>query len=93
MEFWLSLKNSDVWLMKPEKSGDRRKHIAPFPLELPRRIIKAYSYVGETVLDPFMGSGTALRAAAALGRNGVGYEINPQIALDAVGELENLPEL
>jgi DNA modification methylase len=91
-EFWLSLKNTDVWLMKPEKSGDSRSHIAPFPLELPRRIIKAYSFVGETVLDPFMGSGTALRAAAALGRNGVGYEINPGIAGDAAHELETLQE-
>ncbi len=86
-EFWLSLKNSDVWTMKPQKSGDRRSHIAPFPLELPWRLIKAYSFAGETVLDPFMGSGTALRAAADLGRNGVGYEINPEIARDAVGEL------
>jgi DNA modification methylase len=75
-DFWLSLKNSDVWLMNPEKSGDGRKHIAPFPLELPRRLIKAYTYIGETVLDPFCGSGTTLLAAMNLGRNGVGYEIN-----------------
>jgi len=88
-EFWLSLKNSDVWLMKPEKSGDRRSHIAPFPLELPRRLIKAYSFIGETVLDPFMGSGTALRAAAGLGRNGIGYEINPGIVGDALEGLKS----
>jgi len=75
-EFWLSIKNSDVWLMNPEKSGDGRKHIAPFPLELPRRFIKAYTYIGETVLDPFCGSGTTLLAAMELGRNGIGYEIN-----------------
>jgi len=76
-EFWLSIKNTDVWLMKPEKSGDGRKHIAPFPLELPLRFIKAFTYIGETVLDPFCGSGTTLLAAARLGRNGTGYEINP----------------
>ena len=76
-DFWLSLKNSDVWLMKPERSGDSRVHVAPFPYELPYRLIKAYSYVSETVLDPFCGSGIALKAAADLGRNGVGYEIVP----------------
>ena len=76
-EFWLSLKNTDVWLMKPEKSGGGREHAAPFPCELPERLIRAYSYVGETVLDPFMGSGTTLVAAARWSRDGVGVEINP----------------
>ncbi|MCS6990214.1 MAG: DNA methyltransferase [Chloroherpetonaceae bacterium] len=83
-DFWLSIKNSDVWLMKPEKSGQNRNHVAPFPKELPRRLIKAFSYVGETVLDPFLGSGTTCVAAAELGRNGVGYELNPDIARDAL---------
>ncbi len=76
-EFWLSLKNSDVWLMKPEKSGGNRNHAAPFSIELPARLIKAYSFVGETILDPFLGSGTTLVAASELLRNGVGYDINP----------------
>jgi excisionase family DNA binding protein len=75
-DFWLSIKNSDVWLMNPEKSGDGREHIAPFPYELPYRFIKAYTYIGETILDPFCGSGTSLLAAWNLGRNGIGYEIN-----------------
>ncbi|GAB4288674.1 MAG: hypothetical protein Kow0090_01040 [Myxococcota bacterium] len=82
-EFWLLLKNSDVWTMPPEGSGDRRAHVAPFPLELPYRLIKAFTYVGETALDPFMGSGATLLAAASLERNGVGYEIVPEIARQA----------
>jgi excisionase family DNA binding protein len=86
-EFWLSIKKSDVWVMKPQGSGDRRRHIAPFPLELPSRLIRAFSYVSETVLDPFAGSGTSLLAAAELGRNGIGYEINPEIAKDALGRI------
>ena len=74
--------------MKPQGSGDRRNHIAPFPYELPYRLIKAFSYVGETVLDPFVGSGTTLLAAADLKRNGIGYEINPEIAATAVKSLK-----
>ena len=88
-EFWLSIKKSDVWVMKPQGSGDRRNHIAPFPYELPFRLIKAFSYIGETVLDPFVGSGTALLAAADLKRNGIGYEINSEIAFDAIRILKN----
>jgi DNA modification methylase/endonuclease YncB( thermonuclease family) len=52
-------------------------HEAMFPEELPRRLIKMFSFRGDTVLDPFVGSGTTVKAALALGRNAVGYEINP----------------
>jgi len=86
-EFWLALKKSDVWLLKPEKSGARRAHVAPFPYALPARLIRAYSFVGETVLDPFLGSGTTLTAARDLQRHGVGYEINPAFALQAAERL------
>jgi len=56
----------------------RGEHAAAFPVELPRRLIRMYSFWGETVLDPFVGSGTTLLAAALEGRSSVGYEINPE---------------
>jgi len=52
------------------------KDIAAFPQELPYRIIKLFSYVGETVLDPFVGSGTTMKVARNLNRNSIGIEIN-----------------
>ena len=53
-------------------------HIAMFPEELPKRLIKMFSFVGDTVLDPFLGSGTTSLAAKKLNRNSVGYEMNPE---------------
>jgi modification methylase len=76
------------------------RHQAMFPVELPRRLIRMYSFWGETVLDPFMGSGTTALAAALEGRHSVGYEIcpefrgiiqqrlRPQPALDLAGSVE-----
>ncbi len=66
-------------------------HIAMFPEELPKRLIKMFSFVGETVFDPFAGSGTTLLAAKNLGRNSIGYEINqnfePLIKKKLTGDL------
>lgn len=61
------------WNFPGEKQNG---HIAMFPLELPKRLIKMFSFYGDTVLDPFLGSGTTAKAALELGRNSIGYEIN-----------------
>ncbi len=60
-------------------SGERQEgHLAMFPEELPRRLIKMFSFAGDTVLDPFLGSGTTTKAARNLGRDSIGYEINDE---------------
>jgi len=53
-------------------------HPAPFPEELPKRLIRLYSFWGDIVLDPFVGSGTTVKVAEDLGRQGIGYDINPE---------------
>lgn len=61
------------WEISPERQDG---HVAMFPVELPARLIRMYSFHGETVLDPFLGSGTTVRAAMEYGRNSVGVELN-----------------
>jgi DNA modification methylase len=59
--------------------GRIEEGIAAFPEEIPRRLIKLFTMVGETVLDPFLGSGTTLKVARELGRKGIGYEIDLEL--------------
>ena len=66
----------DVWEMPPA-SATRIGHPAPFPLQLPRRLIELYTYEGDLVLDPFMGSGTTALAAIETGRHYVGFDTEP----------------
>lgn len=67
----------DVWTM-PAESARHVGHPAPFPVELPEQLIRLYTYVDDLVLDPFMGSGSTLVAAARLGRRYVGYDLDAQ---------------
>jgi len=67
------------------------EHEAMFPEELPKRLIKMYTFVGDTVLDPFLGSGTTVKAALTLSRNAIGYEINEKF-LDVIKDKLNLKE-
>ncbi|UCC45411.1 MAG: site-specific DNA-methyltransferase [Candidatus Zixiibacteriota bacterium] len=80
------------WNFPGEKQDD---HLAMFPEELPRRLIKMFSFAGETVLDPFIGSGTASLAARNLSRNSIGYEINrdfKETIVEKVNSTDEHPE-
>lgn len=82
-----------IWEIQPE-SASRVGHPAPFPVELPLRFINLYTYVGDLVLDPFMGSGSTAVAAVKSERSWIGYDTNPEycgITRKRVTEVELLP--
>ncbi len=82
----------DVWDVPPE-SARRVNHPAPFPVELPARLIELYTYEDDLVLDPFMGSGSTLVAAARLDRRYVGYDLDPEyVALARARVADELAE-
>jgi DNA modification methylase len=66
----------DVWEIRPERAR-RVGHPAPFPIELPERLIRLYTYRGDVVLDPFLGSGSTAVAAVRSDRRYVGYDTDP----------------
>lgn len=77
------------WSVWPLKVSRTKGHPAPFPLEIPRRLIRLYTTPGQTVLDPFVGTGTSMLAARELGRRAIGVEISPEYcsaAAEALGE-------
>jgi DNA modification methylase len=66
----------DVWDI-PAESATRVRHPAPFPVELPQRLIELYTFEDDVVLDPFLGSGSTVVAARRTGRRGIGYDLDP----------------
>lgn len=64
-----------IWTDLPGAST--KDHPAPYPIELTNRLIRMFSFVGDTVLDPFVGTGSTIIAAAASGRNSIGIEVDP----------------
>ena len=78
----------DVWEIRPA-SATRVGHPAPFPVELPQRLIELYTYRGDLVLDPFIGSGTTALAALRSGRHYVGFDTDPTYIALAEQRLED----
>lgn len=72
--------SESIWKIPPERNQD---HPAPFPEEIARRLIKLFSFYGDTVLDPFLGSGTTAMASKTLGRKYIGIDLNPNFCKDA----------
>jgi DNA modification methylase len=89
---------SDVWTdirgtLQTLNNGDRRERSAAFPFEIPYRLINMYSVQGDTVLDPFWGTGTTSLAAMAAARNSIGYEIEEAFRQEFEKQLQKLPQM
>lgn len=86
---------SDLWDLKGTKqkidNSETRKRSAAYPFELPYRLINMYSLQGDTVLDPFLGTGTTSLAAIASNRNSIGYEIDPMFLNIITDNIESTP--
>lgn len=76
----ISAENHQKWFQQiwtGLTGASTKQHPAPYPLELAERLIRMFSFVGDTVLDPFMGTGTTNLAASRWGRNSIGFEVDP----------------
>jgi len=83
---------SDVWDFKGARqdlSNGSRRRSAAFPFELPFRLINMYSVKGDTVLDPFVGTGRTILAAMASGRSSIGVDLDAEMLKDAAAEAQN----
>ncbi len=95
-ESWIDTDSYSRWFTHTwsDIPGARRSaHPAPFPLEIPMRLVQMSSFQGETVLDPFAGTGTTALAALKTGRNSVGYDIEPDyidLARERLRDLKSL---
>ena len=76
----ISAENHQKWFQQiwaGVTGASTKQHPAPYPLELAERLIRMFSFVGDTILDPFLGTGTTCLAASRWGRNGIGVEVDP----------------
>ena len=88
----ISAENHQKWFQQiwsDVTGASTKNHPAPFPLELAERLIRMFSFVGDSVLDPFLGSGTTSLAAATWGRNSIGIELDAHYFEMAVARLAN----
>jgi site-specific DNA-methyltransferase (adenine-specific) len=98
----LGLKNNDItkvefmewtnglWTFPGQSKKGAGGHPAPFPLELPNRCVKLFSYVGDTILDPFLGSGSTLISTLNNNRKGIGVEIDKEYSNIAIKRLNKI---
>jgi len=80
-----------IWNIQPERAK-RIGHPAPFPVEIPERIIKLGSFVDDIIIDPFIGSGTTAIACMKTNRNFIGIELNPEYVEIANKRISELPQ-
>lgn len=81
---------SQIWEIPGAPQGDGK---AQFPFEVPYRLIRMFSVLGDTVLDPFTGTGTTLKAARCLGRHSVGYEVNDNLEDLIINKLDTVSDI